>query len=250
MGSAGFVSGNAYRKKTMIRYLTAAILAAFVLSGCSFIQNFFKDREDVPADELVSQGMYEFEDGDYRDAIEAFQKLRDFYPFSKYVILAELKIADAHFRLKEFEEAAAAYEQFESLHPTNEAIPYIIYQIGSCYFERIETVDRDQTATRNALEAYRRLIRHYPDDEYARKAESRVIACQKNLAGHEFYVGEYYFKEGQYKAALSRFKSVVTDFPDVGIQQRALVYIAQCEDYLARDASSSDQERNKGRDGN
>ena len=46
-----------------------------------------------------------YDDGDYKVAIENFQKLKDWYPFSKYAILAELKIADSHYHLEQYEEA-------------------------------------------------------------------------------------------------------------------------------------------------
>ena len=93
------------------------------LSGCAS-----RDPDiDKPAHELARNGMDEFEDEDNKRAIELFEKLRDWYPFSKYVKLAELKIADGHYHLEEYEDAIFAYEEFEELHPKNEAIPYVIY---------------------------------------------------------------------------------------------------------------------------
>jgi outer membrane protein assembly factor BamD len=200
----------------------------FTLSGCAW----FQSAEEKPSQELVSDGMEAFESGDYRKAVESFEKLKDWYPFSKYAILAELKIADSHYYLKEYEEAVYAYEEFESLHPRNEAIPYIIYQIGNCYFEQMDSVDRDQHVVRKALETYRRLIKQYPDDKYAAKARPHIRECLKSLAGHEFYVGMFYYKNKEYKPAIQRFKTVLSDYPDVGIHQKALRYIAICEKLL------------------
>jgi outer membrane protein assembly factor BamD len=144
-------------------------------------------------------------------------------------MLAELKIADAHFELEEYEEAIVAYEEFASLHPRNEAIPYVIYQIGLCYFNRVDTVDRDQTNAQKALETFTRLAKQYPKDPYAFKANEKAKECLKSIAGHEFYVGLFYFKNKHYKAALERFRSVITRYPDVGVHQQALQYIARCE---------------------
>ena len=106
-----------------------------------------------------------------------------FYPFSKYAILAELKIADAHFRLEEYEDAIFAYESFESLHPRNEAIPYVIYQIGLCYFKQVDTIDRDQTTAKKALDTFGRLKKQFPNSPYTRNAGSRVKKCLKSLVG-------------------------------------------------------------------
>jgi outer membrane protein assembly factor BamD len=212
----------------MRRLLSVCIISLFVLSGCAW----FQTKEEKPAHELASSGMDQFNNEDFKDAIESFEKLKDWYPFSKYAILAELKIADAYYRLQEYEDAVQAYENFENLHPRNEAIPYVIYQIGLSYFERIDTVDRDQSNAQKALDTFERLKKQFPNDSYALKAEKLIRKCQKSLAGHELYVGLFYFKSKHYKAALHRFKAVLTKYPDVGVQEKALQYIATCEELI------------------
>jgi outer membrane protein assembly factor BamD len=181
--------------------------------------------------------MNAFESEKYRKAIESFEKLKDWYPFSKYAILAELKIADSFYNLNEYGEAVFAYEEFENLHPRNEAVPYVIFQTGNCYFEQMDTVDRDQAVVQKALDIYKRLIRQYPDDVYAVKAQKNVRECEKSLAGHELYVGIFYYKSRHYKPALSRFKAVLSNYPDVGIHDQALHYITLCEKSLREKAA-------------
>ncbi|MFO7554754.1 MAG: outer membrane protein assembly factor BamD [Desulfobacterales bacterium] len=215
----------------MKRIIALILISLFVFSGCAW----FKPKEEKNAQELVSDGMDQFNNGDYKDAIESFEKLKDWYPFSKFVILAELKIADAHYHLKEYDSAVEAYESFENLHPRNEAVPYVIFQTGRCYFEQIDTIDRDQTPAKKALDIFTRLKKQFPNDPYATKAEEHIKESNKSLAGHEFYVGIFYYKGKHYKAALNRFKSVLTNYPDVGIHQQALQYITLCEDLATKD---------------
>jgi outer membrane protein assembly factor BamD len=210
----------------MIKTRIGALLAAaIILSGCAW----FETRENLSASELASEGMDAYEFGNYKTAIEHFERLKDWYPFSKFAMLAELKIADAHYRLEEYDDAVYAYESFESLHPRNEAIPYVIYQTGRCYFDRLTSVDRDQTYAQKALEVFGRLTDRFPDDPYARAGAAHSRDCLKSLAGHDFYVGLYYFDSQRYKAALERFKTVLFGYPDVGVQYQALQYIAECE---------------------
>jgi outer membrane protein assembly factor BamD len=201
-----------------------------LVSGCSWFQE--KDVKSAP--ELAADGMEEYRQGNYKKAIENFEKLRDWYPFDKYAILAELKIADSHYQLKEYDEAVIAYQEFESLHPMNEAMPYVVYQIGRCYYEQITTVDRDQSAARKALINFERLQKQFPDHQYSKRAGEHIHACLKSLAGHELYVGKYYFKKKNYKAALNRFKNIIYDFPDMGIHKEALDYLALCEAAMAK----------------
>ena len=235
------------------RIIAAALGAALVLfaTGCTALKETYSDvkgsisglfggsEENMTAEELAWAGMDYYDSGDYKKAIDHFQRLKDIYPFSRYAILAELKLGDAHYKLEQYEDAIFAYEEFEKLHPRNEAVPYVIYQIGRSHFDRITTADRDQSSTRKALETFQRLIRQHPDSPYARNAAEHVVDCYKSLAGHEFGVGVFYFKSKHYPAALARFRSVVLDYPDVGYHQQALDYIARTEARLAETEISS-----------
>ena len=198
------------------------------LLGCAW----FQEKEEKTPRELAEEGTKALRDKGYTKAIESFEKLKDWYPFSRYSILAELKLGDAHYYCKEYEEAILAYEEFENLHPKNEAVPYVIYQIGRCYFNRLRTIDRDQTMTREALQTFERLIRTYPASPFAKNAQRHTKVCNRNLAEHEFYVGMFYYKTKHYKAALERFKTVLTSYPDLGVHRKALAYIPLCQDRI------------------
>jgi outer membrane protein assembly factor BamD len=225
---------HAFLQAHLIKALLFAglIFLALMFAGCGW---FGKDGPEKPAHELVQDGVKDYNEGDYKDALESFEKLKDWYPFSKYAILAELKIGECHYHLQQYPEAVAAYEEFERLHPRNEATPYVVYQIGQCYFEQMDTVDRDQSSAQKALDTFRRLQRQYPNDPYAQKATAQIAACLKSLSGHEFYIGRFYFKQKQYLAARKRFLTVITQYPDAGYQYQALRYLAECEAYEPTD---------------
>ncbi len=221
----------------MKRLIVVGIVILLVCSGCNALDKMWNaitgEEFSASAQQLAWDGMDAYEDGDYKEAIEHFQQLKDWYPFSKYSVLAELKIADSNYHLKNYEEAIFAYEEFEKLHPRNEAIPYVIYQIGRCYFDQIGTIDRDQMPALKAFETFQRLDKQFPDDKYARSGAEHITTCVKSLVGNEYYIGVFYYKSKHYKAALHRFMAVLSDYPDVGYHQKALEYIAKCEAELS-----------------
>jgi outer membrane protein assembly factor BamD len=201
-----------------------------------------KVKEEKTADQLAEEGLAAFEKEKYQKSIEAFEKLRDWYPFSKHAMTADQKIADAHFYMEEYEEAVIAYEDFERLHPRNEAIPLVIYRIGLCHFNRLDTIDRDQAPAEKALDAFYRLRRQYADSEYAEKAAAHIVKCRESLAAHDLYVGKFYFKSKHYKSALDRFGKVVNLYPDVGDVQTAEQYIALCLEKMNADTENQEKE--------
>jgi outer membrane protein assembly factor BamD len=111
-----------------------------------------------------------------------------------------------------------------------------------CYFDQIDTPDRDQESTRKALEVFGRLVRDYPNDLHAVKAQENINACLRSLAESELYIGLFYYKSGHYKAAMRRFKNVLSRYPDVGIHQTALRHIMAAEASLA-EISRADSSR-------
>ena len=225
----------------MRRIPIICLVVVLVATGCSTLKDQYNTSfgvdDSASAQELAWEGMDAYENGKYGKAIEKFQKLKDYYPFSKYAILAELKIADAHYQRQEYEEAVFAYENFEQLHPRNEAIPYVIYQIGRCYYDQIDTPDRDQTSAQKAIEAFQRLVKQFPRDQYSTRAAEHIKTAQKSLAGHAYVVGIFYYNTKHYKAALNRFMTIISDYPDVGYHQKALEYIARCEASIAKEES-------------
>lgn len=208
-------------------------LLFFLISGCSDFElpSFLggsSGQMNKNAEQLASEGASAFMNEDYKDAIKAYTDLKDWYPFSKYAILAELKIADSNFRLEQYDEAIIGYESFEKMHPRNDAIPYVINQIGLCWFKQIDTIDRDHTPASTALAQFQRLLEQYPGNEYAKEAAGNITLCIENIVNHELYVANFYLKTKKYKAALKRYEFIVEHFPTTEQSKVAMNKIPEC----------------------
>jgi outer membrane protein assembly factor BamD len=215
------------------RIYLISLACVILLASCSW---WSKPEAEKTADELAAEGQASFEKKNYSDAIKAYEKLGDWYPFSSHAKMASLQIAEAHYLSEEYAEAILAYSEYERMHPNDEKVPYVIYQIGRCHFDQIESIDRDTTCTENALTAFRRLAEQYPDSEYAKKAQPHIAECVSGLAAKEMYVGRFYFKSKKYKAALKRFEGVVANYPDSEFNQEASDSIVQCQAMIAEEA--------------
>jgi outer membrane protein assembly factor BamD len=213
----------------VIKYTLVGAIVASLLSGCGLLNRFFGEKGEQTPGELMSKGIENLEKGNYEKATEAFQMVKDRYPYSKFAVEAELKMADAMYKKQEFDEAYEAYDQFEKLHPKNPNIPYVIYQKGMCHFRQVTTIDRDQTHTLKARQEFDRLIRRFPRHEYARMGRRKLRQCLIYLSEYELYVGRFYFKQGDFKAAMGRFSYILENYPDMGQYHEALDYIRRCK---------------------
>jgi len=214
--------------------VTGLLTLLLSLTGCARFKKMFSyfnpaGSKPETAEGLVQKGMYDFNHGKYRSSLEIFEKLKERYPFSQYSLLAELKSADSQYFLENYQEAEQLYKEFEERHPSNEAIPYIMFQIGMCSYQQIDTIDRDISGAVNALQAFSRLLKSFPVSPYTDETRARIMAARNFLANHEFYVGSFYVRTKSYSEAEARFAYLINTYPDSDVTPRARTLLADLQ---------------------
>jgi outer membrane protein assembly factor BamD len=202
------------------------------------------DFEDVPpADELYAKGLKQLEGRrimgvytwvSYGKAIETFQAIVDNYPYSEYEIEAQLKIADAYFDDKRFEEALSYYRDFSDLHPQEPRVPYTILRSALCHYRQIKSINRDQTSTKQALRFLEELSARFPFEPETREGEVILQQLRTRLAENIIEIGDFYLTRTQYQSAATRYRSVIDEYPGLGLDAEALYKLALCYENMKR----------------
>ena len=215
---------NFFKHNHVIVFLAGLFLLAS-LTGCSkdkWLSSLgFGEQTAESAEAMVLKGMDAYNRGKYEKAKKSFDALLSQYPFSEYSLLAELKTADSSYFLGNYEEAYLLYKDFEERHPTNEAIPYVMFQMGMTYYQQIDTIDRDSSNATNAINAFSRLLRAYPDTPYTDEANFRVRAARNFLANHEFYVATFHVRRHSYDEARTRLEYLLQQYPESVVAPKA-----------------------------
>jgi outer membrane protein assembly factor BamD len=234
------------RETLNLKIFIMVLLVLCCFSGCSLLDIFSKQEMVRNSPEgLYSRGAVEFQKGNYKKAREHFLRLKEEYPLHNLAILAEIGIADSHYSDKEYMEAESAYSDFITLHPTNENVPYALYQMGMCHYNQIEAIDRDQTAAIKAKKEFEKLVSRYPDSKFSTMAEKLIRECKQKLAEQEFYVGQFYFKQKKYQAALARFETVARDYANVGLDYKVEYFINETKAKIAEEEKLKKAEEEK-----
>ncbi len=227
------------RRLTIKISLPVIFLLVLGMSGCGW----WKDMREWwrPADmaRATPEGLYKrgaemYQEGRYRKAIESFQRLMEQYPLHNLVVSAEIGIADSYFSDENYIEAEMVYRDFISLRPTNENLPYAMYQLGMCHYSQMGAIDQDQTETIKALKEFERLAARFPDSKFSVLAQRHILECRKRLAEKEFYVGNFYFTQGKYKAALGRFEAIAREYPGIGLDYKVRYFLDESKKRLIR----------------
>ncbi|MEE2962101.1 MAG: outer membrane protein assembly factor BamD [Myxococcota bacterium] len=215
----------------------AAFLVSIFFVNCATSSRLEGLKPGSP-EYLYEASMVNIDDGLYPEAVQGFSKLKNNFPYSAFARLADLRIGDTLLAQRKYQEAISSFNRFIRYSPKHEAIPEALYKIAEADYERRPSdfvllppaAEKDQKRVNAALRAYRRLTARYPNSEFSRKAAQRIIECSSRLADHEFYVANFYFKKGKFKAALARSLYLLEEFPASSVEDQALAI--STESYL------------------
>jgi outer membrane protein assembly factor BamD len=224
----------------------ACVIAAG--AGCSAFETNLQDTEveySETARKNYEMGQEAMEDETYNEAIKFFEYVKNKYPYSKYAVLADLRVADAHFAREKWLEAADAYRLFVRFHPSNENVPLASYRIALSYYNETskeafadipvlrEIVDfinpfppareRDQTATQDAIKAFDEYLKRFPDHENVEEAKELRIKARTRLADHDLYAAEFYAERSKWTGAMWRYQKIADDFGDTPLAAASLL---------------------------
>jgi outer membrane protein assembly factor BamD len=184
---------------------------------------------EKPVDDLYNTAMDQMASEDYDKAAGTFGQVESQHPYSVWATKAQLMAIYADYANAKYDDAILAADRFIQLHPGNKDIAYAYYVKAICYYIQITDVGRDQKITEQAVKALDDVVRRFPDSKYARDAKLKLDFTHDHLAGKEMEIGRYYLKEGQYLAAMNRFKRVIDNYQTTTHVPEALERLVECD---------------------
>lgn len=163
----------------------------------------------------------------YQKAQDLLRRMMSEYPASEWIPRARLALGRAYYEDKKYLEAKAEYQKFLDLHPRHQLVDEAHYYLGLTHFVEISSIDRDQSPAQRALTEFQTVLKEAPDSRYASEAKEKIKICQDKLAGHEFFVGRFYFRKGKYEAASGRFKYLLSHYPGTNLEEKTLYYLGE-----------------------
>ncbi len=155
-----------------------------------------------------------YDDEMYEIAIQRLGEFKSRFPYSKNAPDAEIMIANSHYQMNQYAEAAAAYEQFVKLHPRHEQADYAQFRVGESYWaDAPEEIDREQEYTIKAIAEWQKLNDNYPNSKEKAKAEEFLKLGRRRVADHSVFIAKFYCKKEIYHACAYRYIDVAEQYP-------------------------------------
>ena len=89
-------------------------------------------------------------------------------------------------------------------------------------FFGVDRSDRDPQHARDAFNDFSKLVRGYPNSQYATDAYKRMVFLKDRLAKYELSVVDYYTDRGAWVAVVNRVEGMLRDYPDTQATRDAL----------------------------
>lgn len=219
------------------------LVLALAVAACGGKTGVASVDYSVSAQKNYEKGMKELERQDWIAASKYFGFIKSRFPYSKYAVLAELRLADAEFGAEQYLEAIDAYRLFIKFHPTHEMVAngYASFRIGEAYFKQLPSdfwlfppsYEKDQSSTEDAANELKSFLDKYPDSPYRDKAKEILVKVGKKLADHEWYVANYYWRNDKPMGTVLRLRRLLERYRGVGYDQDALWLLGRA--YIAVD---------------
>jgi len=223
----------------------SAILGGILLLGAPGCASKGVHKADPITQELLTQpkevlfekGKALIEKKKYDQGRKYLNHVFENYPNDQIGREALLMVADSYFKQKttsSYTEARYRYRDYLNRYPGAPRRDYARYQFALCYDKEHESPDRDQTATREAIDQYNTLIREFPDSGYAGAGRERIRQLTDLLAEHDFGIGYFYLRKGSAASALGRFTQLEQRYPNYGAKDKLYYYQAMALSRMGR----------------
>lgn len=198
-------------------FLTAFLVTLAFGGGCSSI-------ELVNVEDKYDAAIQNMDREEYALAIPLLKELIDENPGTRYAAYSYLKLADAYLmsgESKSFTEAETNYRIFLNYSSYSHLVPYVLSRLielnykrnTSTFFGETYAFSRDPEHFRKIITEFQRFYFLYPDSLYLKDARLYLDKSVDALAEHETLIGQWYYDQSLYDAAITRFRYILYNFP-------------------------------------
>jgi len=212
--------------------LIAGFALALATSSCGGKVGTGQVTYSVSATQNYTKGTKALQDKDWIAGAKYFAFIKARFPYSKYAVLSELRLADAEFGAGHYLQAVDGYKQFKKFHPTHQMVTngYAGFRIGEAYYKMLPddfwllppSWEKDQSATSDAGRELSAFMIKYKTSPFVPKALKMLKRVKTRLAQHEWYVAKFYWKRKKPMGTVLRLRRLLDRYAGTNFDPDAL----------------------------
>ena len=202
------------------------ILLFVIFASCSkekLNESVIKEKSlDGQVLEAYSEGLDSLKGGDVLFAAKKFNEAEMLFPQSEWAPKSSLMAAYSYYSQDYLEDANAELDRFLRVYPLSKDRDYALYLLANAHYEKIIDETKDLQSILLAKKNFNRVLKQFPQTEYALDSEFKLDLINDILASKEMYIGRYYFDQKKWIPAINRFRTVVDDYDTTIYVEEAL----------------------------
>ena len=214
-----------------IKKIISILVVIFLFASCTkkeIQKSIIKEKSlDMQVLEAYTEGKKSLEEGDVLFAAKKFNEAEILYPQSAWAPKAALMAAYSYYIHDYYGDAIAELQRFIRVYPQSKNLDYANYLLAKIYYEQIVDEKKDLQSIINAKNAFNKVIKNYPETEYAMDAKFKINLINDVLASKEMYVGRYYVEKKKWIPAINRFRIVVDEYDTTIYVEEALYRLVE-----------------------
>lgn len=160
-------------------------------------------------------------ENDENGAIRVFEKIIERNPLGFIAADAQVKIADCHYQLRQFDEAEGSYLAVMENYPNSEWVPYAQFRIPYCKLSNIRIQERNYDLLSGSREGFEVYVANNPQGALVDTTKEIIGEIDVAMARRDYEVGEFYLRRKRPDAGLIYFESVIDTYPNTEWAARA-----------------------------
>ena len=159
-----------------------------------------------------NEGLKELKAGDALFAAKKFNEVEILFPQSEWAPKSTLMAAYAYYSQDYYFDTIEEIKTFLRKYPGHKDNDYANFLMGMAYYEQIVDEKKDLNSIVMAKTQFEKVVKNYPNTDYALDAQFKLDLIADILASKEVYLGRYYFQKKKWIPAINRFKTVIKNY--------------------------------------
>jgi outer membrane protein assembly factor BamD len=182
----------------------------------------------LPDKQLYDKALAQEKSGHFDVARLDLQTLLNTYPESEYLMKAKLAVADCWYHeggSAALAQAEQEYTDFITFFPNAPEAAEAQMRVGDIYFKQMDVPDRDFTKGVKAEDAYRTMLKQYPEAPpvLLKEGQQKLREVQELMAVRELELGQFYASHENWPASIARYQTIVNTYPQFSHMDDALI---------------------------
>jgi len=155
-------------------------------------------------------------------AIDVFSKVVENSAYGKHADAAQYHLGLSYKKMQQYKEAIEAFQKLLDDYPQSELAEDAKFQIGQCYMQAAPKPGYDQVSTEESIKEFKELMDSSPESENSQEAAKILDKLKEQKAESVFSTAKFYEKVGKYKSAQVYYKQILDEYPKTSWAVKAL----------------------------